>query len=302
MNRREFLGGGKASSADQPPSPPGERASAEPYADLKRLATRLRIEIVKMIGSAGSGHPGGSLSEIDLLTALYFNVMRHDPKDPSWEDRDRFVLSKGHGAPALYAALAYAGYFDPSLLPTLRKLGSPLQGHPDRRMLPVLEASTGSLGQGLSIGIGMALAARLSKRDYHVFVLVGDGEIQEGQNWEAAMFAGFHKLSNLTLIVDNNRQQLDGWVKDILDPAPLAEKLRAFRWHAVQVDGHDLKQIVPALQEARSGSQGKPTCIVANTIKGKGVSFMENSIEWHGVAPKKEQVEAAIRELEARIA
>lgn len=270
--------------------------------ELKRIATRSRIDIIKMIGAAGSGHPGGSLSEVELLTALYFRVLRHDPKNPNWPDRDRFVLSKGHGVPALYVALAETGYIDPALLMTLRKLGSPLQGHPDKRMLPILEASTGSLGQGLSIGIGMALAARLDKRDYHTFVMVGDGEIEEGQNWEAAMFAGFHKLANLTLIVDYNRQQLDGWLKDILDPSPLPEKFRAFGWRTVQIDGHDFKQVIPALEDARAGKDGKPTAIIANTIKGKGVSFMENNVEWHGSAPKKEQVESAVKELQAKLA
>lgn len=269
--------------------------------ELKRIARRMRINIVKMIGVAGSGHPGGSLSEVELLTALYFRVMRHDPKNPNWPDRDRFILSKGHGCPALYATYAEAGYIDPALLNTLRKLGSPLQGHPDKRMLPVLEASTGSLGQGLSIGIGTALAAELDKQDYHTFVMVGDGEIEEGQNWEAAMFAGFHKLANLTCIVDNNRQQLDGFVKDILDPAPVAEKFRAFGWHALEVDGHDFAQVIPALELARAGKEGKPTAIVAHTIKGKGVSFMENNPEWHGIAPKPEQVSAAVKELEAAV-
>ena len=269
--------------------------------ELKRIARRMRINIVKMIGAAGSGHPGGSLSEVELLSALYFRVMRHDPKNPSWPDRDRFILSKGHGCPALYATYAEAGYIDPALLNTLRKLGSPLQGHPDKRMLPLLEASTGSLGQGLSIGIGTALAAELDKQDYHTFVMVGDGEIEEGQNWEAAMFAGFHKLANLTCIVDNNRQQLDGFVKDILDPAPVAEKFRAFGWHALEVDGHDFAQVIPALELARAGKEGKPTAIVAHTIKGKGVSFMENNPEWHGIAPKPEQVSAAVKELEAAV-
>jgi transketolase len=267
--------------------------------ELKRIAQRMRIEIIKMIGAAGSGHPGGSLSEVELLAALYFRVMRHNPKNPNWADRDRFILSKGHGCPALYATYAEAGYIDPALLSTLRKLGSPLQGHPDKRMLPVLEASTGSLGQGLSIGIGTALAARLDKRDYHTFVMVGDGEIQEGQNWEAAMFAGFHKLSNLTCIVDNNRQQLDGFCRDILDPSPVAEKFRAFGWDAVEIDGHDFAAVIPALEAARAGTAGKPTAIVAHTIKGKGVSFMENNPEWHGVAPKPEQVRTAVAELEA---
>ena len=272
--------------------------AAEPITDLKRIANRIRIDIVKMIGAAGSGHPGGSLSAVELLVALYFRVLRHDPRRPDWPDRDRFVLSKGHGAPVLYATYAHAGYLDPAVLPTLRKLGSPLQGHPDKRMLPILEASTGSLGQGISIGIGMALAARLDKRDWHTFVMVGDGEIQEGQIWEAAMYAGFHRLSNLTVIVDYNKQQLDGFLADILDPAPVGEKFRAFNWNVIEIDGHDLEQCIDALQKARSGSASRPTAVIANTIKGKGVSFMENNPDWHGVAPKKEQVEAALKELE----
>jgi len=266
---------------------------------MKRLANRLRVEIVKMIGAAGSGHPGGSLSEVELVTALYFRILRHDPRYPKWPDRDRFILSKGHGCPALYAVLAEAGYMDRSVLSTLRKFGSPLQGHPDKRFLDALEANTGSLGQGLSIGIGMAVAARLDSKAYHTFVMVGDGEIQEGQNWEAAMFAAYHKLENLTLIVDYNHQQLDGFLKDILDPAPLRQKFEAFGWEAVEIDGHNFEQIVPALERARAGKGSKPTAIVANTIKGKGVSFMENNPEWHGVAPKPEQVAAALAELEA---
>jgi transketolase len=271
----------------------------ESIVELKRLANRLRIEIVKMIGAAGSGHPGGSLSEVELLVSLYFRVLRHNSQDPAWPDRDRFILSKGHGCPALYAVLAEAGYMNHSVLGTLRKLGSPLQGHPDKRFLPVLEANTGSLGQGLSIGIGMALAAKLDKKDWHTFVMVGDGEIQEGQNWEAAMFAPYHKLDNLTLMVDYNHQQLDGFTKDILDVAPLREKFQAFGWHAVEIDGHDFDQVILALEEARAGNGGKPTCIVAHTVKGKGVSFMENNPEWHGVAPKPDQVAAAVAELEA---
>jgi transketolase len=268
-------------------------------AEMKRLANRLRVEIIKMIGAAGSGHPGGSLSEVELLAALYFRVLRHDPRNAEWPERDRFILSKGHGCPALYAVLAEAGYMDRSILATLRKLGSPLQGHPDKRFLDVLEANTGSLGQGLSVGIGMALAARLDKKNYHTFVMVGDGEIEEGQNWEAAMFAAYHKLANLTLIVDYNHQQLDGFLKDILDPAPLRQKFDAFGWHTLEIDGHSLEQVIPALEEARAGKNGKPTCIVADTIKGKGVSFMENNPEWHGVAPKPDQVAAAVAELEA---
>jgi transketolase len=270
-----------------------------PLTDLKQIANRIRIDIVKMIGAAGSGHPGGSLSAVELLVALYFRVLRLDRNRPDWPDRDRFVLSKGHGVPVLYATLAEAGYLDPALLPTLRKLGSPLQGHPDKRMLPILEASTGSLGQGISIGIGMALAAHLDKRDWHTFVMVGDGEIQEGQIWEAAMYAGFHRLSNLTVIVDYNKQQLDGFLVDILDPAPVGDKFRSFNWNVIEIDGHDLEQCIDALQQARAGLISRPTAVIANTIKGKGVSFMENNPEWHGVAPKKEQVEAALKELGA---
>ena len=283
-----------STTADVTPAP-----KTESVIELKRRANRLRIEIVKMIGAAGSGHPGGSLSEVELLTTLYFRVLRHNPREPQWPERDRFLLSKGHGCPALYAVLAEAGYIDHAVLPTLRKLGSPLQGHPDKRFLPVLEANTGSLGQGISVGIGMALAARLDQKDWHTFVMAGDGEIQEGQNWEAAMFAAYHKLENLTVIVDYNHQQLDGFLKDILDPAPLVEKFEAFGWRTLEIDGHDFNQVIPALETARAARDGKPTCVVANTIKGKGVSFMENNPEWHGVAPKPEQVAAAIAELEA---
>jgi len=269
--------------------------------ELKRIANRMRIDIVKMIGAAGSGHPGGSLSAVEVLVGLYFGgVLRHDPKRPDWPDRDRFILSKGHGCPVLYATYAQAGYIDPALLMTLRKLGSPLQGHPDKRMLPILEASTGSLGQGVSIGIGMALAARMDKKDFHTFVMIGDGEAQEGQVWEAAMFAGFHKLSNLTVIVDNNQQQLDDFTAKILDLSPLAEKWLSFGWNPVEIDGNDLHQVVPALAEARAATL-KPTVIIANTVKGKGVSFMEHNIKWHGVAPKPEEVEAAVKELEAKM-
>jgi transketolase len=268
--------------------------------ELAPVCKKMRIEIVKMIGAAGSGHPGGSLSEVELLAALYFSVLRHDPQNPAWADRDRFILSKGHGVPALYAVMAETGYIDHSVLATLRKLGSPLQGHPDKRMFPAMEACTGSLGQGISLGIGCALAAKLDNKDFHTFVMVGDGEIQEGQNWEAAMFAPFHKLNNLTVIVDYNHQQLDGFLKDILDPAPVAAKFRAFGWNVVEINGHDLKQVLPALKNARANASDKPGCIIADTIKGKGVSFMENNPEWHGVAPKPEQVAAAIAELEGR--
>ncbi|HTK94998.1 MAG TPA: transketolase [Terriglobales bacterium] len=268
--------------------------------ELKRIARALRIDIVKMIGAAGSGHPGGSLSEVELLTALFWRVLHHDPKDPTWPDRDRFILSKGHGCPALYAAYAHCGYIDPALLSTLRKLGSPLQGHPDKRFLPVLEASTGSLGQGVSIGIGTAMAAKLDQRDYHTFVMIGDGESQEGQVWEAAMFAPFHKLNNLTVIVDNNKQQLDDWTDTILSLKPFAEKWRAFGWNVEEIDGHDFAQVIPALEKARANQSDHPTCVIANTVKGKGVSFMENNVKWHGVAPKPEEVAAAVKELESQ--
>ncbi len=273
---------------------------AQSVDELKKIACSLRIDIVKMIGAAGSGHPGGSLSEVEVLTALFWRVLRHDPKNPTWADRDRFILSKGHGCPALYAAYAHAGYIDPALLPTLRKLGSPLQGHPDKRFLPVLEASTGSLGQGVSVGIGTALAAKLDKHDYHTFVMIGDGESQEGQVWEAAMFAPFHKLNNLTVIVDNNHQQLDDWTDTILSLQPFAEKWRAFGWNVEEIDGHDFAQVIPALEKARANTSERPTCIIANTVKGKGVSFMENNVKWHGVAPKPEEVAAALKELEAQ--
>ena len=268
--------------------------------ELKRIARSLRIDIVKMIGAAGSGHPGGSLSEVEVLTSLFWRVLRHDPKNPAWKERDRFILSKGHGCPALYAAYAHAGYIDPALLMTLRKLGSPLQGHPDKRFLPVLEASTGSLGQGISVGIGTALAAKLDKADYHTFVMIGDGESQEGQVWEAAMFAPFHKLNNLTVIVDNNKQQLDDWTDAILSLKPFGDKWRAFGWNVEEIDGHDFAQVIPALEKARANTSERPTCIIANTVKGKGVSFMENNVKWHGVAPKPEEVAAAVKELEAQ--
>jgi transketolase len=273
-------------------------ALAKSTSELKAIAKRLRVNIVKMIGAAGSGHPGGSLSQVELLTALYFGVMRHDPERPNWRDRDRFVLSKGHGCPALYAVLAEAGYIDPALLMTLRKLDSPLQGHPDKRFLPVLEASTGSLGNGLSIGVGIALAAKMDGRDHHTFVVLGDGEMQEGQIWEAAMFAGYHKLENLTAIVDYNKQQLDDWTAKIVDIEPVAEKLRAFNWDTIDIDGHDFDQVIAALDNARNKRSERPTAIVAHTVKGKGVSFMENNIKWHGVAPKPDEVEAALHELE----
>jgi transketolase len=269
--------------------------------ELKRTANRMRQNIIKMIGAAGSGHPGGSLSATELVAALFFKVMRHDPKKPAWPDRDRFILSKGHACPVLYCAYAEAGYIDPALLMTLRKLGSPLQGHPDRRFLPILEASTGSLGNGLSIGMGMALAGRLDQKDYRVYVMLGDGECQEGQVWEAAMFAGYHKLDSLCAIVDYNKIQLDDWVAKILDLEPLAAKWESFGWRAITINGNNMEEVLDAFEQAKMTS-GKPTVIIANTIKGKGVSFMENNVEFHGTAPTPDQVKKALDELEKEAA
>ena len=264
--------------------------------DLEKMAKQLRRHVIKMIATAGSGHPGGSLSAADIVTALYFKVMRHDPNNLQWPDRDRFVLSKGHAAPILYAALAECGYFPVEELSTLRKLGSRLQGHTDRTLTPGVEMSAGSLGQGLSYGIGIALAGKLDKRDYHVYVLLGDGECEEGQVWEAAMFAPHFQMDNLTAIVDHNGLQLDGRCCDIMGIEPLADKWRAFNWHVIEIDGHDINQVLQALKKARE-IKGKPTAIIAHTVKGKGVSFMENNVDFHGKAPNPEQTEQALKEL-----
>jgi transketolase len=264
--------------------------------DLKGIARKLRRHVISMISTAGSGHPGGSLSAADIVTALYFRVMRHDPANPHWPDRDRFILSKGHAAPVLYAALAERGYFPLEWLTTLRKSGTCLQGHTDSRLTPGVDMSAGSLGQGLSVGIGMALAARLDKKDYRTYVLLGDGECQEGQVWEAAMFAPNYKLDNLTAIVDYNGLQLDGFTRQIMDLEPFVDKWRSFKWEVLQVDGHDIEQLVEALQKAAQ-VEGRPAVIVAHTVKGKGVSFMENNVDWHGKAPDKSQTEIALREL-----
>ena len=264
--------------------------------ELQALAKEIRRNIVKMIGAAGSGHPGGSLSAVEIVVTLYYDVMRHDPQNPDLPDRDRFILSKGHACPVLYATLAELGYTPKDELMRLRKLGSIYQGHPDKRFLPVLEASTGSLGQGLSLGIGMALAARLDGKDYRTYVLLGDGEIQEGQIWEAAMFASFHKVDNVCAIVDYNKIQLDGFVKDIMDLEPLVPKWEAFGWHVIELDGHDIPALQRAFAEA-AATKGKPTVLIAHTVKGKGVSFMENNPKFHGVAPTPEEVEIALKEL-----
>lgn len=270
-------------------------------AQLAAIATECRVQIIRMITHAGSGHPGGSLSVIDLVTTLMFERMRHDSKRPEWPDRDRLILSKGHAVPALYAAMARAGYFPEDRLITLRKLGSPLQGHPDRTALPGIEAATGSLGQGLSIATGMALGLRRNGSPARVYCIMGDGEIQEGQVWEAAMSAPElgqpdHPLDNLVAILDYNRIQLDDFVAKVRDVEPLVAKWKAFRWPVIEIDGHDVGQIRKALDEAEA-THGGPTFIVAHTVKGKGVSFMENNVEWHGKSPKPAEAVAAIREI-----
>lgn len=266
-------------------------------ADLKTLVRDMRVDIIRMIEAAGNGHPGGSLSVIDLLAVLYWKFLKHDPKNPAWEGRDRLILSKGHACPALYAAMAYRGYFDKSALMSLRKLGSPLQGHPDRLRLPGIEFSTGSLGQGLSVGVGMAIAAKMDRKDWKTVVILGDGEMQEGQCWEALMSAPKFELDNLIAIVDYNGGQIDGPVKEVMDIEPLTDKLKAFNWEVQAIDGHDLGAIEAALKKAWAAKDGKPQAIVANTVKGKGVSFMEHNIAWHGNAPKKEDADKAVGEI-----
>ncbi|AQS60313.1 transketolase [Desulforamulus ferrireducens] len=268
----------------------------EKIQNLEERAKAIRRHIITMLGEAGSGHPGGSLSAADIISVLYFDTMKLDPEQPNWPDRDRFVLSKGHAAPVLYAALAERGYFPVEELKTLRKLGSRLQGHPDMKKLPGVEMSTGSLGQGLSAAIGMALGLRLDGGQQRVYALLGDGEVQEGQIWEAAMAASHFKLDNLTVFLDYNNLQIDGPVDVVMNVAPLPEKWRAFNWHVIEIDGHDIGQILQAIAEAQA-TKGKPTMIIAKTIKGKGVSFMENQVGWHGNAPKPEQVEQALAEL-----
>ena len=269
--------------------------------ELKPLARDLRIWCLKMITEALSGHPGGSLSLADLVSAFYFKALKHDPKNPLWAQRDRFVLSKGHGVPAVYAAMAMTGYFPESQLMSLRKLGSPLQGHPDRFRLPGIEASTGSLGQGLSIAQGMALAMRLDKIDSMVYCLMGDGEVQEGQVWEAALSVPMHKLDHVCAIIDWNKGQIDGQVKDVMNIEPIGAKFESFGWNVIAVDGHNFPSILAAIEKAKANAQaktGKPTMIVADTLKGKGVKFMEEGKNaWHGSAPTKAQCEAAIKEL-----
>ncbi|MGC8894860.1 MAG: transketolase [candidate division WOR-3 bacterium] len=265
--------------------------------ELREEARLVRRDILVMLAEAGSGHPGGSLSEVEILLTLYRVVMNHRPSDPWWPGRDRFILSKGHAVPGLYAVLARCGYFPRELLMTLRKPGSPLQGHPHFRSVPGIEASTGSLGQGFSFAVGMALGLRLDRNPAKVFVLLGDGELEEGQIWEAAASASHHRLGNLVAILDNNGLQIEGRCSDIMCMEPVEEKFRAFGWETASVDGHDFVELANALNWARAYSGG-PVFINAKTIKGKGVSFMENNHNWHGVAPTKEQLANALEELE----
>ena len=267
---------------------------------LKKIATEIRLDIIEEVHSAKSGHPGGSLSIADIITYLYYEEMNIDPKNPNWADRDRFVLSKGHTAPALYAVLAEKGYFPKEELKKLRQVDSVLQGHPDMKITPGVDMTTGSLGLGISAACGMALAAKIDGKDYRTYAILGDGETEEGQVWEACMFAAHYKLDNLCILVDLNGLQIDGPIAEVMNPAPHDEKLKAFGFHVITIDGHDFDQIAAAYAEAKT-VKGKPTAIVANTVKGKGVSFMENQVSWHGAAPNDEQYEQAIAELKAAL-
>ena len=269
--------------------------------ELMLAACKVRIGIIEGTHAAKAGHPGGSLSAADLFTYLYWKELRVDPKNPQWEDRDRFVLSKGHTAPGLYAALAHQGFFPVEDLLTLRHIGSYLQGHPNMNSVPGVDMSTGSLGQGISAAAGMALAAKLQKKDCRVYTLLGDGEIQEGQVWEAFMFAHHYKLDNLCAVIDNNGLQIDGPVAQVLNPSPIPEKLRAFGWEVREIDGHDFAQMETAFAAARE-TKGRPFAILMNTTKGKGVSYMEDNADWHGKAPNDQEFEIAMTELKARLA
>ena len=265
--------------------------------ELSKIANEVRKGVIKSTHAAKSGHPGGSLSVADIITYLYFEEMNVDPQNPQWADRDRFVLSKGHVAPALYAALAEKGFFPKEDLLTLRHVGSYLQGHPDMKGIPGVDMSSGSLGQGVSCAAGMALAAKLDNKDYRVYAVTGDGEIEEGQIWEAAMFAGFRKLDNLVVIVDNNNLQIDGAIDEVCSPYPIDKKFEAFNFHTIVINGNDFDEIRAALKEARE-TKGMPTAIIATTVKGKGVSFMENQVGWHGKGPNDEECKIALEELE----
>ncbi|SHI98404.1 transketolase [Lutispora thermophila] len=267
---------------------------------LKEKANAIRKDIIEMLAEAKSGHPGGSLSAVEILTYLYFKEMKVDSSNPQWQDRDRFILSKGHGAPVLYSTLAQKGYFPKEELLKLRKTGAMLQGHPDMKGTPGVDMSTGSLGQGLSAANGMALAGKLDDKNYRVYALLGDGELQEGQVWEAAMTSAHYKLDNLTIFIDNNGLQIDGTNEEVKNVNPIEDKWKVFGWHVITIDGHDLLQIEKAVEEAKN-TKGKPTAIIAKTVKGKGVSFMENQVGWHGVAPNEEEKEKALKELEVLI-
>ena len=269
--------------------------------ELQKIAVEVRKGIIKGVHAAKAGHPGGSLSAADIFTYLYFEEMKVDPKNPKWADRDRFVLSKGHTAPGLYAALALKGFFPVEDLTTLRKLGSYLQGHPSIQYTPGIDMSSGSLGQGISAAVGMALSAKMDGKDYRTYTLLGDGEIQEGQVWEAAMFAGHRKLDNLVVIVDNNNLQIDGDISKVCSPYPIDKKFEAFNFHVINIDGNDFDQIDAAIKEAKA-TKGMPTAIIAKTVKGKGVSFMENVAGWHGKATNAEEYEIAMNELRAQLA
>lgn len=270
--------------------------------ELNKIATDLRKKAVTMIYEAQSGHPGGSLSAADYVAALYFSEMNIDPKNPKWEDRDRFVLSKGHVCPIQYAALATIGYFDLEVLHTLRQEGSILQGHPDMKKCPGIDISTGSLGQGLACAAGMAIAGKIDKKDYMVYAVLGDGECQEGEIWEAAQTSNKYKLDNLVVFVDNNNLQIDGTCDEVMPNIDLGKKFEAFGFEIFEIDGNNMEQIVKALQEAKAAKNGKPKCIFAHTIKGKGVSYMENQCGWHGTAPNKSEFEQAMKELDEKIA
>ena len=288
-------GGSKATSATSAEAEVFSLSSSA--AQIEAMAKRLRRHIVTMVGKAGSGHPGGSLSAVEIVATLYYKVMRHKPLDPQWPDRDRFILSKGHAAPVLYATLAECGYFPVAELATLRQIDSRLQGHTDRTITPGVEMSAGALGQGLSFALGVALAGRLDEQDYRVYALLGDGECDEGQVWEAAMATAHFKVDSLVAIVDNNGQQIDGWNRDVMNLNPFPAKWQAFGWRVIEVDGHDLAQLVKAFEQAKQ-VKGQPTAIIAHTVKGKGVSFMENNPDFHGKAPNAIEMELALKELE----
>ena len=268
--------------------------------ELRSLAKTVRGDIVSMLTESCSGHPGGSLSAADILTTLFFGEMNIDPKNPKDADRDRFVLSKGHAAPVLYSVLARRGYFPVEELSTLRKIGSRLQGHPSMKCLPGIDMSTGSLGQGISVAVGMSLAGKIDNKDYRVYALLGDGELEEGQVWEAAMSAAHYKLDNLTAFIDFNGLQIDGDITKVMSPCPIDKKFEAFGWNVLVIDGHNYDEILGAIEKAKN-HKGEPTAIICNTVKGKGVSFMENEASWHGTAPSKEQCEVAVKELGGEI-